>query len=226
MHGGNQPARALAFLTATKPVLTIINRIVLEVNANRLFEVSRRVTYELWRDALKPQTRLELGKLTPTEINEHLTTLQMLTRELGLKRVLELGVCTGQSTLAFLNAVKDIDGHVTSMDIEDCPVAREAVTDEGLDDWWTFIEQDDMAHPWREEIDHLFIDTSHAYHHTYEELEKYEPFVRPGGVITMHDIVTFPGVKRAIDEYLEDRPYLRFYSYYTNNGLGVIFKGE
>jgi predicted O-methyltransferase YrrM len=37
------------------------------------------------------------------------------------------------------------------------------------------------------EIDVLFIDTSHAYWHTLEELRLYVPRVQPGGVVLMHD---------------------------------------
>ena len=182
--------------------------------------------YDALRGKYGPTDRLTTNKLTCTEINEHLTTIQMLTQQLGLKHVLELGVLEGRSTLAFLSAVKEMGGHVTSIDIEDCPEARQAVMDEGLAPFWAFIEQDDMTAGWDQPIDHLFIDTSHAYHHTLAELTKYEPFVRAGGLITLHDTISFPGVQRAIDDYLLGKPHLRQYSYFNNNGLGVIFKGE
>lgn len=60
--------------------------------------------------------------------------------------------------------------------------------------------------------------------HTLKELEKYEPHVREGGIITLHDIITFPSVMKAIDEYLRNRNDLRLYKYLHNNGLAVIFK--
>jgi predicted ThiF/HesA family dinucleotide-utilizing enzyme len=36
-------------------------------------------------------------------------------------------------------------------------------------------------------VDLLFIDTSHYYEHTLQELRTYVPRVRPGGTVLMHD---------------------------------------
>ena len=194
------------------------------VSTKNLFDVSRDVSYSYLRDDLKPVLPSERDRLTASDINEHLVTLELLTREFGLKQVLELGVDSGQSTLSFLRAAKAIGGFVISVDIGDCPRAAEKVKTEGLSDHWAFMRRDDMLLPWAGRIDHLFIDTSHGYGHTLAELEKFEPFVVPGGVISMHDITSFPGVQRAIDKYTEGRPDLRQYSYYNNHGLAVIFK--
>ncbi|MBT9148535.1 MAG: hypothetical protein DDT32_02310 [Syntrophomonadaceae bacterium] len=40
----------------------------------------------------------------------------------------------------------------------------------------------------------------------------------------MHDIVVFPDVLRAINDYLVGRDDLQLYKYFNNNGLAVIFK--
>lgn len=161
-----------------------------------------------------------------SDIWEHLATLYMLTIELDLKTVLELGTAEGESTIALLQAVHQICGKVYSVDINPCLEAREVIENYGLLNCWIFIQGDDLQVKWEREIDHLFIDTSHGFQHTLKELEKYEPFVREGGIITLHDIVAFPSVMRAIDKYLKDRKHLRLYKYLHNNGLAVIFKGR
>jgi len=82
----------------------------------------------------------------------------------------------------------------------------------------------DLALDWTEPIDHLFIDTSHRYAPTTEELRKYEPFVVPGGVMTLHDTTSYPAVWRAVEEVVGGRSDLRVFRYYHNNGLAVIEK--
>lgn len=158
------------------------------------------------------------------DIHEHLTTLNMLTVELNLKNILELGTRIGTSTLGFLEAAKKINGKVTSIDIDPCLEAKKLVKEQQLEKYWTFIQSDDLKVEWHEPIDHLFIDTDHSYEHVLAELKKYEPFVRPEGLITMHDIVFWPSVLDAIEKYLENRSDLTFYKYFNCYGLGVIRK--
>lgn len=160
----------------------------------------------------------------PTDIHEHLTTLHMLTRELRLDPVLELGTRTGESTIAFCSAAAAIGGRVVSADLSPCPQAERRVRDAGYDKLWTFHQGDDLALPWNEPIGHLFIDTSHEYEHTKKELAKFEPMVKRGGVITLHDYVGCPEVARAVEEHVRGRPDLRLYKYFNNHGLAVIFK--
>lgn len=60
---------------------------------------------------------------------------------------------------------------------------------------------------WNKPLDVLSIDSSHTYEDTKHEVEKYYPFVKPGGLIFMHDYnVESVGVKQAVDEYLVDHP--------------------
>lgn len=162
----------------------------------------------------------------PTDIWEHLATLCMLTIELDLKTVLELGTAEGESTLALLQAAHQIGGEVYSIDVDPCLEARKMIENNGLLDRWTFIQGDDLQVKWEKGIDHLFIDTNHEFQHTLKELKKYEPYVREGGIITLHDIVSFPQVMEAITEYMKNRDDLRLYKYFHNNGLAVIFKGR
>lgn len=172
----------------------------------------------------KTENSLEEQMIKPTDIHEHLQTLHLLTVELNLKNILELGTRTGESTIAFLLAANKINGKVTSVDIDPCHEAKKRIKELKLDSLWSFIQMDDLKLNWNEEVDHLFIDTSHTYQQTVLELEKFEPFVKKGGMITLHDIVSCPPVFDAVSEYVSNRKDLRFYKFFHNNGLGVIRK--
>ncbi len=162
--------------------------------------------------------------IQPTDIHEHLQTIHLLTVELNLKNILELGTRSGESTIALCLAAKELNGKVTSVDIDSCSSVKEKVKKLNLDSYWKFIQIDDLELSWDEQIDHLFIDTSHTYDHTISEFKKFEPYVRKGGLITLHDIVSCPPVLDAINDYISERKDLRFYRFFHNNGLGILRK--
>lgn len=175
---------------------------------------------------IKPDTPLELHMVKPTDIHEHLATLYMLTVELNLKRIVELGTRGGESTIALLEAAKQIGGRVCSIDIDPCLQAKAKVRVYELQKYWMFIQGDDLEVKWEKPIDHLFIDTTHTFDQTIKELGKYEPYVEYGGIMTFHDIVLFPEVLRAVNSYIKGKTNLRLYRYFNNNGLAVVFKGH
>jgi len=172
-----------------------------------------------------------------SDIQEYLPFLHETARSYDKVRVLELGTRSGNSTMAFLAAAGIVDGHVTSVDLEqvtnpgnsmvlwkDCP-------------YWTFIQGDDMNEAVQAllppEVDVLFIDTSHEYGHTLQELHAYMPRVAPGGVALFHDTRNFgtwsepgdtiPPVQRALDDYCS--PEGLFWENLPGKyGLGVIRK--
>jgi len=187
-----------------------------------LSETVNRDTCYSWK--ANPNNPLESHMTKPTDIHEHLTTLFMLTVEFNLRRIVELGTREGESTVALLQAAKQINGKVLSIDIDPCLRAKKLIRKYGLQKYWKFIQADDLAVKWDKPIDHLFIDTTHTFNQTLRELEKYEPLVRLGGIITMHDIGSSQGVLSAITKYMQNRKDLAFYKYLNNNGLGVIFK--
>jgi len=167
---------------------------------------------------------VEQHSLMPTDINQHLTTLYLLAVEFNAKNILELGVRGGESTIALLQAAKEIGGTVHSIDIDPCPTAKEKVREYRFDSYWTFILGDDRTVEWSHPINLLFIDTTHEYEHTLQELRKYEPFVVRGGIIILHDTVTFPDCEKALETYMQGRTDLKAYRYFNNNGLTVLFK--
>lgn len=173
---------------------------------------------------IKSESSLEFHMTQPTDIHEHLQILYMLTVELNLPNILELGTRTGESTVALLLAAKELNGRVTSVDIDSCSEAKEKVKKLDLESYWKFLQTDDLKLEWNVPIDHLFIDTSHTYEHTIIELEKFEPFVKKGGLITLHDIVSYPPVLKAITDFLSKRDDIKFYKFFHNNGLGILRK--
>lgn len=175
---------------------------------------------------IRTRSHLEAHMVKPTHIHEHLATLNLLTIELGLKTVVELGTGMGESTIALLEAAKQIGGRVYSIDLDPCLEARAMIKAYGLERYWTFIQGDSLKIKWNKPIDHLFIDTVHTFKHAIRELKKYEPYVRRGGIVTLHDVVTWPGVLRAINRYVKNRTNLRLYKFFNNNGLAVVFKGR
>lgn len=167
---------------------------------------------------------VEQHSLMPTDINQHLTTLYMLAVEFNAKNILELGVRGGESTIALLQAAKEIGATVHSVDTDTCPTAKERVKEYGFESHWNFILGDDRQVEWTQPINLLFIDTTHEYEQTLQELRKYEPFVVRKGIIILHDTMTFPDCQKAVEAYMQDRIDLKAYRYINNNGLTVIFK--
>ncbi len=157
-----------------------------------------------------------------TDICEHLRTLYEHARL--CTSVLELGVNRGESTIAILCGVRESGGHLTSIDIDTCFNARLRVFSIGLTDYWTMIRSNDMDIDWKEPVDMLFIDTSHAYDHTLAELRKFEPLARR--FVIMHDTVSNPPVKQAINEYFQDRNDVKMVFKANCNGLAVINKNK
>ena len=122
-----------------------------------------------------------------TDITAHLETLRHEATGKVFCRVLELGTRSGMSTSAFLAALELNGGHLWSIDVNDPDVPA----------WWhenplwSFLKAHDLSAEARvfgpPQVDVLFIDTSHEYGHTLDELRAYVPRVVPGGVVLMHD---------------------------------------
>ncbi len=166
------------------------------------------------------------------DIGLHLPYLHQ--RAKAAKVALELGVRNGCSTAALLCGIEEADGHLWSVDT----TAPEPPANEWRDHpRWTFLQGDDMDGTIQAdtpaEVDLLFIDTSHRYQHTLDELTIYGPRVRIGGVILLHDteLEVSPGsvqdedrgypVRRAIQEW----SYRKFLTPEWREGcygLGVI----
>jgi predicted O-methyltransferase YrrM len=74
-------------------------------------------------------------------------------------------------------------------------------------------------------IDILFIDTSHMYSDTLEEITLYSPRIREAGCMVLHDSISFPGVRRAIAE-MAGRFHILTFATERGNGISVLLNSN
>lgn len=170
----------------------------------------------------------------PSDINEHLPTLVDLCEKLAADNVIELGVRSGVSTIAWLVGVSRSEGKLWSVDIDKPPAIQHPL--------WTFTRGNDLdpfvVKQLPDNADIVFVDTLHTYDQTIKEIETYAPKVRSGGCMVFHDSnherfdhhdedeVPFP-VRQAISDSFEGddpvRPVASIDSYENNHGLTVVW---
>ena len=160
---------------------------------------------------------------TPSDNNEHLLTIRDLVVETNAQKALELGVGHGRITCAILAGLTVTGGKLTSVDNLEYAGTRAKFAADN----WLYVTAHDMTWTpeFTEEVDVLVIDSSHEREHTLNELKKFGQLVSDTGVIILHDTVSFPGVKTAIQEFLENEPWDAEY-FDNNNGLAVLRRGE
>lgn len=172
------------------------------------------------------------------------TILHDTVIDLNAKRVLELGVGPGYSTTAILAGLKQTGGTLFSIDIQLSNGIFEGIKNIQSRPFinpkkWVFILADDLeiAKIWSLPIDMLYIDSSHFYDNTLQELELFTPWLRKDGTLLMHDTVckgvwtdnnitgTF-GVKEAIDTFTTTRKEWMFEELYPDDpggcGMGKL----
>jgi len=166
---------------------------------------------------------------TPSDIVLHLPRFVEMVVHSNATKVIELGTRTGVSTIAWLYALEQTGGHLWSVDVDSKPPI-------GDYDHWTFIQGDDesdvVLSQLPEQVDLVFLDTSHHYEHTLRELRLYRSQVRPGGFIVCHDTElpqpegapfsdpVYP-VKTAIKEFIRETGF-RWSNIPECWGLGII----
>jgi cephalosporin hydroxylase len=165
---------------------------------------------------------------TPSDIYLHLPRFVDMVKASNAQHVIELGTRTGVSTVAWLYALEQTGGHLTSVDLDGKPPI-------GDYPHWTFIQGDDMdpaISAGLEPADILFLDTSHHYEHTLRELHTYRWLVKPGGLLVCHDTELpvpegaprtdplFP-VKRAIEQFIRETGF-DWFNIPECWGLGII----
>ena len=126
-----------------------------------------------------------------SDISDHLLPLFAQAMEARPKLIVELGVRGGESTFVLERVAKLCGAKLVSVDIDDCSKSSS---------WseWSFIHGDDIevarkfpawcaARGLAPSIDFLFIDTSHVYEHTVQEIEHWFPMVSANGTVAFHD---------------------------------------
>ncbi len=128
---------------------------------------------------------------TRTDISDHLSILFAEAMASQPRFIVELGVRTGESTFVLERVAKLCGSRIVSVDIDDCSKVSSNPN-------WIFVQSDDITFSekfpdWCKErqlplpIDLLFIDTSHLFEHTVQEIEHWFPLVSPRGKVIFHD---------------------------------------
>ena len=146
--------------------------------------------------------------------------------------IFEIGVRRGISTLAFLRGLdKRLEtippdegrGFLYSIDIDDRSDAIRTKSYQYLKKNWEFILGDSTKIVWDKEIDILFIDGNHTYEYCKADYEKYEPFVKEGGFIFLHDVL-FP--RYGVKDYWKEIKYSKIILPFNKSGLGIVYKNN
>lgn len=141
-----------------------------------------------------------------------------------MRTILEIGVRWGTSTLAFLHGIRD-RGHqnlfLYSIDTNDC---SNVVKDPELKKWWNFIQGDSKTVQWNREIDVLLIDGDHSYEGVKADFERFEPFVKEGGLILMHD--TLWAHKGVIKYFWDEVTLPKAALPLSKSGMGIVYKNH
>lgn len=121
------------------------------------------------------------------------------------KFALELGVFKGFSTLHLAAAASEIPGcELVSVDRED---VRSVYARNGAPSrWYTFVQAEsfDYLKQLDKEVNFCFLDTSHTYEATKLELNLLWPKMASGGVLALHDPLSFPAIVQAVDDSVVD----------------------
>lgn len=127
-----------------------------------------------------------------TDISDHLNTIYAVAMAKKPKVILELGTRGGESTRVLSHVAEKFNGRGYSVDLSEAPDWLNNRSD------WKHVVFDDTKFPqeisrnWPDGsafagVDLLFLDTSHFYEHTLEELQLYWDLINPDGVLILHD---------------------------------------
>jgi len=131
---------------------------------------------------------------------------------------IEIGVYRGRSLMSVADIIRERCIGVMAIDSFD-PLPEygdseanwnaflEARQEFGVRDWITpfRMKSCEAAQQLNLQVDFVFIDGDHGYEAVKQDIELYEPKVKPGGWIGGHDYQNFDGVARAVNERFGSR---------------------
>lgn len=124
----------------------------------------------------------------------------------GYKNVLEIGVFEGETSVKMIEALP-IGGKYTGIDINDYRKLDFNKAGKG----WNFILGESikvLANMPEHHFDFIFVDGDHSWENILPEFKEIERVIKPGGVISYHDTIHIPDVKKLIE-------YVNHYKYNT-----------
>jgi predicted O-methyltransferase YrrM len=195
---------------------------------SRIPNRARRLYGEYTLDPLVSRIDVERFTTAPiSDISEHLNFLYFLVQIHRPQRLLELGTRGGESTRVLEMYCREQGICGRSIDLSPAPEWLDS-----SDNWKHYVGDDveigrsiGKTKKWSdgdafEALDFIFLDTSHEYHHSVEEINTYVQLLSERGVIVFHDTNltsqptrrldgginygwnNYRGVVRAIEEFL------------------------
>ncbi len=135
--------------------------------------------------------------------------------------VIELGSFEGRSTVLFARAGRIVHAiDAWSLEVEDPSAYSEGhgSAETAFENFKTNLEHaqvkdlvrihrgftHQVVHDWKTPGALLYVDAGHTYDEVKNDLRLWIPFLLPGGLLIMHDVISqdFPGVKQAASELL------------------------
>lgn len=126
-----------------------------------------------------------------TDIDEHLELMFIEGLLCRPRLIVELGVRSGASTFVFERVAQSCNSVLISCDLNDCSSVSSYTR-------WYFVKDDDIrfansfpgfcrTRAIVPTIDLLFVDTSHYYEHTVQEIASWFPFLSSNAKVMFHD---------------------------------------
>ena len=146
------------------------------------------------------------GARPPSPISDHLGSLFFFALDASPRLMVELGTGGGESTRVFLAAASVAGADLLSVDLK-----NRGQLDLPFKERWQFVQSDDVEfgktgfvewcrrHSLEPRIDLLFIDTSHMYEHTKEEIETWSPYLSDNAIVLLHDTYMGTGMYARMD---------------------------
>ena len=149
-----------------------------------------QVEWKLETHAQDFQYMLTKTKFGHDTTDKHQLTFFALAMGISAKKILELGVRDGNSTMPWILAARELDGFVDSVDLEptrwQCPELAQP--------YWKFTQSDAIKFledcvEEGTQYDLIYVDDWHSYAHVKRELELIEHMITPSGLVLLHDLM-------------------------------------
>lgn len=198
--------------------------LIIKIN-NTFIDIKTHKSYV--SSGLKELNEIKKHSTVLTDMSSHLETLFIESLAVKPELIVELGIRTGESTFVLERVAKLCRSKLVSVDAEDCSHISSYKE-------WLFIQKDDIEFAkefenWckinriEPKIDILFIDTSHLFEHTFQEIKFWFPFLsnrskvffhdtnlkkiylrKDGSMGTTHGFYNERGVIRALEKYFNE----------------------
>lgn len=126
-----------------------------------------------------------------TDISNFIPIIFAYTIVANPKNILELGIRTGESTISFSKAAALINAKLFGVDLDaQIPTIYRTLNNA------SYFSMNDLEFPDfyigdtrfnKDKMDIIFIDTSHLYNHTVDEIKKFLPLLSDDGMLMFHD---------------------------------------